>query len=125
MSWLARSVGVIAMAGAIAASASAAESTIYPGVGIGKVKLGMTRSQVVRALGKDSIVNDRTTIGRTRYVELAWNYATWTVTFAQHGRALTAVQVATDLLDQHTAGGIGMGSKWRAVLRVYPGGRCG
>ena len=59
----------------IGAGASATESTIYPGVGIGKVELGMTRAQVERTLGKDAIVNSQATFAGTRYVELAWNFA--------------------------------------------------
>jgi hypothetical protein len=32
-----------------------------PGVGIGKVKLGMTKAQVERALGNDALVSERAT----------------------------------------------------------------
>jgi hypothetical protein len=113
-----------ALALVLAGAASATESTIYPGVGIGKVRLGMTKKQVERALGRDFIVNKRETVGGVRYVEYAWEFAHWTVTL-KLGRAPATVQVATDVLDQHTADGIGMGTKWRAVLRAYPGGRCG
>jgi hypothetical protein len=100
----------------VAAPASAAESTIYPGVGIGKVKLGMTKTQVVRALGKDSIVNERS----SGYLELAWNYSSWRVGFAR-GRV---VQVATSIRSQRTPKGVGVGASWRRVLRAYPGGAC-
>jgi hypothetical protein len=62
---------VVTVALATAGGASATESTIYPGVGIGKVKLGMTQAQVVRVLGKDYLVNKRTSTS----VELAWNFA--------------------------------------------------
>jgi hypothetical protein len=108
----------------LASSAGAVESTIYPGVGIGKVKLGMSAARVTKAMGRDFIVNKRETVNGVHYVEYGWNFAHWTVTFAQRGRALTAVQVATDLNSQHTANGIGMGTKWRAVLHAFPGGRC-
>ena len=50
---------LLVLAAAVALPASAAELTIYPGVGVGKVELGMTRAQVVRVLGKDYIVNGR------------------------------------------------------------------
>jgi hypothetical protein len=50
---------VLVLAAVAASTASASELTIYPGVGIGKVKLGMTRAQVLRVLGKDYIVNGR------------------------------------------------------------------
>jgi hypothetical protein len=55
-----RLAGMLVVAGVVASGASAMEETIHPGVGIGKLKLGMTRSQVVRALGKDYIVNEST-----------------------------------------------------------------
>jgi hypothetical protein len=53
-----RLVGVLVVAGVVASGASAMEETINPGVGIGKLKLGMTRAQVVRTLGRDYVVNE-------------------------------------------------------------------
>jgi hypothetical protein len=109
---------------ALVASAGAVESTIYPGVGIGKVKLGMSAASVETTMGGAFIVNKRESVNGVHYVEYAWDFAHWTVMFAQHGRALSAVQVATDLNTQRTANGIGMGTKWRVVLHAFPGGRC-
>lgn len=121
-------LGVVAVAVTailvLAPGAGAFESTIYPGVGIGKVKLGMSGGRVTKAMGRDFIVNKRETVNGVHYVEYAWNFAHWTVTFAQHGGALTAVQVATDVHNQRTTKGIGYGTLWRALLRAYPGGRC-
>ncbi len=97
-------------------SASAVESTIYPGVGIGKVKLGMTKAQAERFLGRDPLVNAR----EGSYTEFAWQFGAWTVGF-QAGRA---VQISISLASQRTRKGIGVGTKWRAVIRAYPGGRC-
>jgi hypothetical protein len=116
-------VAVVTVLG-LAGVAFASESTVYPGVGIGKVRLGMTATQVKRAMGGDFIVNHTETVDSVRYVEYAWDFAHWTVTFETHGRSLRAVQVATDVHTQRTANGIGMGTKWRSVLRAYPGGRC-
>ena len=110
-----------ALALVLVGSASATESTVYPGVGIGKIRLGMTRAQVVRALGKDYLVDKR----EARKVELGWDFSHWTVTFAREGSTLRAVQVATDVHDQRTAGGIGYGSLWHKLVRTYPGGKCG
>jgi hypothetical protein len=39
--------------------ASGVESTIVPGVGIGKVKIGLTLSQVKKVLGTDLVANQR------------------------------------------------------------------
>jgi len=68
----------------VASTASATESTIYPGVGIGKVKLGMSRAQVVHALGKDYLVDER----REGFLELGWNFGSWTVAMKQ-GRVVS------------------------------------
>jgi hypothetical protein len=108
----------------VAGTGSATESTIYPGVGIGKVKLGMTKAQVVHVLGKDALVNGRKTIGATQYVELGWNFATWTVAFARTGGTLHAVQVGTTVQSQRTTAGIGAGALWRRVVHTYPHGLC-
>jgi len=108
----------------VAGTGSAIESTIYPGVGIGKVELGMSAGQVKKAMGRDFIVNNRKNIAGVHYIEYAWDFAHWTVTFAQREGTLRAVQVATDVHDQHTAKNVGYGTLWRALLRAYPGGRC-
>jgi len=110
-------LGVVFVAAlALAAPASGTESTIYPGVGIGKVKLGMTKAQVERALGKPDLVNAR----EGAYTEYAWAFATWTVGFI-HGRA---VQVATTLASQRTPDRVGPGSTWQQLARAYPRGIC-
>lgn len=108
----------------LASTGSATESTIYPGVGIGKVKLGMTAGQVTKAMGRDFIVNNRKNIAGVHYIEYGWDFAHWTVTFAQHGGTLRAVQVATDVHDQRTTKNVGYGSLWLPLLRAYTGGRC-
>jgi hypothetical protein len=101
---------------ALVPSASATESTIYPGVGIGKVKLGMTRAQVARVLGKDYIFNGRTATS----VELAWDFGSWTVTFSRS----RAVQVAVTVPRQKTPAGVGPGSTWHELVVAYPNGVC-
>jgi hypothetical protein len=109
-------LGAAVIAGTLASAASAIELTIYPGIGIGKVRLGMTKAQVQRALGRDHFVNDQ----QGAYTELAWDFATWTVGF-QRGRA---VQISTSLTSQRTSKRVGPGTTWRALMRAYPGGRC-
>ncbi len=113
-----RGVCGVAVAAALilTAGASATESTIYPGVGIGKIKLGMTLSQVEHVFGRDYIVDARS----PDYLELGWNYATWAVGF-QRGRA---VLVSTTLHTQRTTAGAGPGAPWLKVVHAYPGGRC-
>jgi hypothetical protein len=101
---------------AAVSGASAGESTIYPGVGIGKVKLGMSEAQVKRALGSSYSVDVR----KPGYLELGWNFASWSVGFRK-GRA---VLVSTTVRGQRTSTGAGPGALWPEVMRAYPGGRC-
>jgi hypothetical protein len=107
---------VLAFAAVAVPYASALELTIYPGVGIGKVRLGMTKAQAEHVLGRDPIVNAH----EGAYTEFAWEFASWTVGF-EHGHA---VQISTSRAGQRTKKGIGFGSTWQAVVRAYPGGRC-
>jgi hypothetical protein len=100
----------------LVSSAGATESTIYPGVGIGKIKLGMTPKQVERALGRDHILN----ASKGAYTEWAWNFATWTAGF-EHGHV---VQVTTSVRAQKTSTRVGPGTFWLKLMRAYPHGVC-
>lgn len=95
------------VAGTVVTGASAFESMIYPGVGIGKVKLGMTQTQVKKVLGKWSYVNEK----KGKHLSAGWGLAQWTVDFFS-GRV---VQVATSVHSQRTTSGVGTGSSWRAT----------
>ena len=117
-------VAAVAAGLSLTAGAAATESTIDPGVGIGKVKLGMTKTQVQRALGGDSARYATKTVGGRHYVEHAWDWSHWRVTFEQHGGTLRAVQVVVDVKTQRTAKRVGVGSRWLDVVRADPGGRC-
>jgi hypothetical protein len=111
-------VGVVAIVSGLALSASAfaTESKIDPGVGIGRVKLGMTIAQVKHSLGRDYLVNSR----KRGYLELGWNFGSWTVGF-KSGRV---VLVSTTVPAQRTQAGAGPGALWLRVVLAYPGGRC-
>lgn len=109
----------------VIASASAMESTIVPGRGIGKVRVGMTRAQVEAVLGKDAIVNVRTTVAKTTYLELGWNFSTFSVGFLQQGRTYRVAQVETTLRGERTAKRIGVGSSFTTVAHAYPEAICG
>jgi hypothetical protein len=110
---------VVTVALATAGGASATESTIVPGVGIGKVKLGMTQAQVEKVLGKDHIVNSEGIVGDARYRELAWNFASWSVVFLRTGWYWRVVQVETTLSPQRTTQGIGVSSPFERVVNSY------
>jgi hypothetical protein len=111
--WL---LGILIVAGVVASGAGAIEETIYPGVGIGKVQLGMTRAQVLRALGKDYVVNKT----GSSYTELGWNFSSWTVRL-RDGRT---VEVGTVLRNQRTTKRVGPGTFWLKLVKAYPGGAC-
>lgn len=115
---------VAAAAAMVVATASATESTIYPGVGIGKVKLGMTLSQVKHVLGSEAIVNDRETINGSDYLELGWNFSAWAVGFSRRGSTYHAVHVTTGLQGQRTTKAVGPGTFWLKLVNAYPGGAC-
>jgi hypothetical protein len=114
-----RAVCVLAIAAGLMlpAGAGATESTIFPGVGIGKVELGMTKKQVAKALGRYRFVNERD----GSHLSVGWGFGEWTVDFVGDH----VVQVATTLAAQRTRNGIGPGTTWRQLVRAYPGGRCG
>jgi hypothetical protein len=103
--------------------AFATESTIFPGVGIGKVKLGMTAAGQEDAWQglRGQLVEG---VNGKRYVEYGWDFSRWTTTFVQEGRTLRVVQIGTSLWAQKTVKRIGPGSTWRALVRGYPTGIC-
>src|SRR5262249_44363526 len=119
MRGLVTALGAI-LALAVAGGASATESTIYPGLGIGKVTLGMNRANVVKALGKGYFVNGRA----GPYVELEWNFGTWIVDLVRVGQRYQTVEVSTALRTQRTASGLGPRTLWLKLVHKAPGGAC-
>jgi hypothetical protein len=111
-------------AGVLAVTAAATEVTIRPGVGIAKVNLGMSVTEVNWALGAGAIVNDRKTIGGRQYLELAWNFSEWSVDFVKRGSDYRVVQIGTTLRKQRTPSGVGPGTAWLDLVRAYPHGLC-
>jgi hypothetical protein len=103
----------------IVPAASGIESTINPGVGIGKVKLGMTEAQVKKALGGWRYVND----SQGNHLSVGWGLfgSAWSADFLS-GKL---VEVSTTVHSQRTRSGIGQGSSWLALVRAYPNGLCG
>ena len=117
-------VGVAAVSAAVVAtSAMGLEVTVTPS-GIGKVRVGMTRSQVQRLLGRDALLDQRTNVAGKSYAEYGWDFGSWSVGFLQRGRTLRVAQVSTTLRAQRTTKGIGVGSSFKAVARAYPQAVC-
>src|SRR5207247_6477745 len=100
----------------VVGGASATEASVGPGVAIGKLRLGMTRAQVAKSLGPYSTVDERSRVAGSPYLEVGWNFGTWTVGFLRG----QVVFVGTTLRAQRTPSGIGQGSTAEQVLRAYP-----
>ena len=121
----ATTVSLAVLAAGSAQGAAERDALVRPGVGIGRVRLGMTKAEVVRALGRPQLVNRRLERGfSSRYVEYAWDYTRWTVGFAGRGDDLRVTKVATTLRAQRTPRRIGVGSRVREILRAYPNAAC-
>jgi hypothetical protein len=116
---LAQVAAVVALAGVFTASASATESTIYPGVGIGKVKLGMTLTQVRRLLGAPQALNAQGRLAGQQYTEYGWNFSEWRVGFI--GRTTKrAVLIGTAFTRQRLSNGVGIGTPMGALRSKLP-----
>ncbi len=104
----------------MASGASATESTIYPGVGIGKVKLGMTLGQVRRLLGPSQAVTARLRLaGGKQYVEYGWNFSEWRIGFIGRDTKRVAL-VATAFTRQRLSNDVGLGTTIETVRSKLP-----
>jgi hypothetical protein len=112
-------VGAVAAAGA--SGAPQRDDRIRHGVGIGRIELGMTYSQVRRILGGPQTVNRRERLrdGR-RYIEFSWDFGWWTVGFVR-GRV---AMVETANVRERTPEGLGVDSTLREVRRELRRVRC-
>jgi hypothetical protein len=117
-------VVVAAVAAAQAGAAPQSNLRIFPGVGIGKLRLGMTEAQVRRAMGRPRFVVTRRAGFGLRSLEYQYGLAEYTVRlFGRPGR-LRAVRVGTTLVRERTPLRVGVGSSERAIRRAYPALRC-
>jgi hypothetical protein len=112
---------------AAAASARAAadrDGQIRPSIGIGQIRLGMTLAQVRRALGPPHVLNRRIRLGFGReHREYVWNWFEWSVAFRGAPGRLRAVRITTTRRN-HRYRGIGVGSRMRDLVRVFPTATC-
>jgi SmpA / OmlA family len=98
---------------------------VRPGVGIGRISIGMTQAQVERILGTPTLTNRRYRLGFGRsYVEHDWDYARWTVGYEGRPGRLKVVRVGTNQRTQRTPKSIGVGSRPGAIVRAYPNAQC-
>jgi hypothetical protein len=109
---------------ALAASASGStqrDALIRPGVGIGKVRLGMTLAQVRAAWGRPQAVTVRTQKRGGRVVELQYDFAAYVATLSGIPRHERVVAVGTTLAKERLPQGVGVGSPERRLQRVFRG----
>jgi hypothetical protein len=114
-----------AVAAATAAAAPQSDLVIRPGQGIGKFRLGMTRAELLRAVGRPRYVVPRgRTFGLTTVEYQYGPGAEYLVTLVGRPPRLRVTSVSTVARRERTARGIGPFSSERALLRAYPAARC-
>jgi hypothetical protein len=108
---------------ALVASAGAApqrDALIRPGVGIGKVRLGMSLAQVRAAWGRPQAVIPSQERG-ARQLELQYDYAAYVVTLVGVPGRERVTSVGTTLAKERTSQGVGVGSLERRLQRAFGG----
>jgi hypothetical protein len=119
---LACALAVVSAAPALATESR--DALLRPGIGMGKLRLGMTRAQAVRALGKPALIRHRSWNGTRDFVEYAWgpNASDWIVGFRAYAGAERAIFLTTTR-PERTRAGVGVGST-RTALQRRLGARC-
>jgi hypothetical protein len=114
-------IGCLALV--VAASAPAApqrDMLIRTGVGIGKVKLGMSLKQVRAAWGKPQAVTVRRE-RNARLTELQYDFAAYFVTLIGPRGSERVIRVGTTLTKERMTNGLGVGSLERRLQRALGG----
>ena len=99
-------------------------AVIQPGRSIGKLRLGMTPAQVVRAMGRPALRTGRRAGFGLVVTDWEYGYGQYTVRFAGRAGRLRATRVATTVPRERTPRRVGAGSSERAIRRAYPQVRC-
>ena len=115
-------VGFIGLALVASAGASTQrDALIRPGVGIGKVRLGMTLAQVRAAWGRPQAQTITTQKRGGRAIELQYDFAAYIVTLTGLPRHERVVAVGTTLAKERLRQGVGVGSPERRLQRIFRG----
>jgi hypothetical protein len=116
----AAALGCVVLALAAGASASTQrDALIRPGVGIGKVRLGMTLAQVRAAWGRPYAVQTTPHERGARTIELQYDFAAYAVTLVGLPQRERVVAVSTTLAKERLRSDVGVGSLERRLLRVF------
>jgi hypothetical protein len=122
---MARTLAVIgSVALTLVASASASiqrDALIRPGVGIAKVRLGMTVAQVQAAWGRPQAVTIEPHMRGGRTIDLQYDFGAYEVTLSGAPGQERVVTVATTLAKEKTSQGLGPGSRETRVQRLLRG----
>ena len=113
---------VLAAAAALPAGAAPQRDLlIRPGVGIGKVRLGMTVPQLRAAMGRPlAVLPQEARFGR-QAVEWQYGYGAYMVRLEGRRNALRVVGVSTTILKERTPEGFGVGTLESRVERAFAG----
>ena len=100
-----------------APAASAHDALIRPGIGIGKLRLRMTTTQVRRAMGAPlAVTTEQGPFGRKQAL---WQYG-FSAYFVRFSRG-RVVSVTTSLRSERTSEGFGVGTSERRLAAKYAG----
>jgi hypothetical protein len=116
-------LGCLALLLAVTASAAPQRDLlIRPGVGIGKVKLGMSLKQVRAVWGKPQAVTVRREgKAKVRLTELQYDFAAYVVTLIGPRGRQRVIRVGTTLAKERMTNGLGVGSLERRLQSALRG----
>jgi len=112
------------VAAAPAAGTGSSSGVIRPGVGIGKVRLGMTLAQVRKAMGRPMYARGTSAGFGRLLIEYSYWMDGYTVFLLRSGKRTRVVSVQTTLRAERTPAGLGVGSTESQLRRAYRDLRC-
>lgn len=112
--------GCLALALAVSAAAAPSHDlVIRPGVGIGKVRLGMRLEQVRSAWGEPQAVTSRRSGRGARTIELQYDFAAYVVTLNGPRGRERVVSIGTTIAGERTRDGVGVGTPEARLRRAF------
>ena len=116
-------VAVAVLAGTTAA-APTRDALIRPGIGVSKIRLGMTAAQLRKAMGPpESVIKTKLSFGRSR-IEYQYAIGSYSVHLTGRRGRERVVAVATWFAGERTRAGIGVGALETVARQKYAKLRC-